>query len=180
MGEVGRWIRAKPGAAGSEEAPTFQRKVGASAYLHSKYADSPRPSATPLINAGGKIRSALTGAFLCDSFLIISASLVVWPSVLQSGMDTVSAPGCNIVAPVQNEMLNIMRAISAHLIFHNGPPFFGGQYSMIPGFVLFLDGKCLDSSRSDYRKLDNGYCRGRALTGPWGKLSFALALLEKI
>ena len=55
MGEVARWIRAKPGAAGSEEVPTFQRKVGISEYLLRKYSDSPRPSGTPLINAGGKI-----------------------------------------------------------------------------------------------------------------------------
>ena len=34
--------------------PTFRRKVGITAYLLCKYADSPRPSATPLINAGGK------------------------------------------------------------------------------------------------------------------------------
>ena len=56
MGEVGRWIRAKPGATGSEGVPTFHRKVGIFAYWLRKYADSPRPSATPLINAGGKIR----------------------------------------------------------------------------------------------------------------------------
>ena len=55
MGEVARWIRAKPGAAGSEGVPTFQRKVGISKYLLRKYSDSPRPSGTPLINAGGKI-----------------------------------------------------------------------------------------------------------------------------
>ena len=55
MGEVARWIRAKPGAAGSEGVPTFQRKVGISEYLLRKYSDSPRPSGTPLINAGGKI-----------------------------------------------------------------------------------------------------------------------------
>jgi hypothetical protein len=55
MGEVARWIRAKPGAAGSEGVPTFQRKVGISEYLLCKYSDSPRPSGTPLINAGGKI-----------------------------------------------------------------------------------------------------------------------------
>ena len=57
MGEVARWIRAKPGAAGSEGVPTFQRKVGISEYLRSKYSDSPRPSGTPLINAGGKMRA---------------------------------------------------------------------------------------------------------------------------
>ena len=89
--------------------------------------------------------------------------------MLQPGMDTVPTPGCNIVAPVQNEMLNIMRAISAHLIFHNGPPFFGGQYSMIPGLVLFLDGKCLDSGRTDNENLitaivGNGYGRSAGYT----------------
>ena len=35
--------------------PVFRRKTGFSEYLHSKYSDSPRPSATPLINEGGKI-----------------------------------------------------------------------------------------------------------------------------
>ena len=60
MGEVARWIRAKPGAAGSEGVPTFQRKVGISEYLPCKYSDSPRPSGTPLINAGGKILGSLT------------------------------------------------------------------------------------------------------------------------
>ena len=54
MGEVARWIRAKPGAAGSEGVPTFHRKVGISEYLLCKYSDSPRPSGTPLINAGGQ------------------------------------------------------------------------------------------------------------------------------
>ena len=54
MGEVARRLQAKPGAAGSEGVPTFQRKVGISVYLRSKYTDSPRPSGTPLINAGGK------------------------------------------------------------------------------------------------------------------------------
>ena len=34
--------------------PAFQRKAGISVYLQSKYTDSPRPSATPLINVGGK------------------------------------------------------------------------------------------------------------------------------
>ena len=58
-------------------------------------------------------------------------------------MDTVSAPGSKIFPPVQNEMLNIMRTIPAHLIFHSGPPFYGEQYSMTPVFVLILDGKCL-------------------------------------
>ena len=53
--QVARWIWAKPGAAGSEGVPTFQRKVGISEYLLRKYSDSPRPSGTPLINAGGKI-----------------------------------------------------------------------------------------------------------------------------
>ena len=60
MGEVALWIRAKPGAAGSEGVPTFHRKVGISEYLLRKYSDSPRPSGTPLINAGGKILVALT------------------------------------------------------------------------------------------------------------------------
>ena len=59
MGEVARWLQAKPGAAGSEGVPTFQRKVGISEYLRSKYSDSPRPSGTPLINEGGKIGSSL-------------------------------------------------------------------------------------------------------------------------
>ena len=169
MGEVGRWIRAKPGAAGSEGVPTFQRKVGASAYLRSKYADSPRPSATPPHKCGGQDPKCFDRRFLCDSFLIISAGFVVRSSVLQPGMDTVPTPGCNIVAPVQNEMLNIMCTISAHLIFHNGPPFFGGQYNMIPGIVLFLDGKCLDSGRTDNKNLitdivGNGYGRSAGCT----------------
>ena len=60
MGEVARWIQVKPGAAGSEGVPTFLRKVGISEYLRSKYSDSPRPSGTPLINAGGKNRGSLT------------------------------------------------------------------------------------------------------------------------
>ena len=60
MGEVARWIRAKPGAAGSEGVPTFLRKVGISEYLLCKYSGSPRPSATPLINEGGKIVGSLT------------------------------------------------------------------------------------------------------------------------
>ena len=34
--------------------PVFQRKTGISEYLLRKYSDSPRPSGTPLINAGGK------------------------------------------------------------------------------------------------------------------------------
>ena len=33
---------------------TFHRKVGHPEYLLRKYSDSPRPSGTPLINAGGK------------------------------------------------------------------------------------------------------------------------------
>ena len=34
--------------------PVFLRKTGFSEYLRCKYSDSPRPSGTPLINAGGK------------------------------------------------------------------------------------------------------------------------------
>ena len=34
--------------------PVFHRKTGFSEYLQRKYSDSPRPSGTPLINAGGK------------------------------------------------------------------------------------------------------------------------------
>ena len=34
--------------------PVFHRKTGFSEYLRCKYSDSPRPSGTPLINAGGK------------------------------------------------------------------------------------------------------------------------------
>ena len=34
--------------------PVFHRKTGFYAYLQRKYADSPRPSGTPLVNAGGK------------------------------------------------------------------------------------------------------------------------------
>ena len=34
--------------------PAFRRKEGISEYLLRKYSDSPRPSGTPLINAGGK------------------------------------------------------------------------------------------------------------------------------
>ena len=36
--------------------PPPKQVAGICAYLRSKYADSPRPSGTPLINAGGKIR----------------------------------------------------------------------------------------------------------------------------
>ena len=39
--------------------PVFHRKTGFSEYLRCKYSDSPRPSATPLINAGGKNRTFL-------------------------------------------------------------------------------------------------------------------------
>ena len=47
---------AKSEATGSEGFfPIFYRKSGISEYLRCKYSDSPRPSATPLINAGGKI-----------------------------------------------------------------------------------------------------------------------------
>ena len=35
--------------------PIFNRKSGIYEYLLRKYSNSPRPSATPLINAGGKI-----------------------------------------------------------------------------------------------------------------------------
>ena len=35
----------------------FHGKTGFSEYLLRKYSDSPRPSATPLINAGGKKRT---------------------------------------------------------------------------------------------------------------------------
>ena len=46
----------KSGATGSEGFfPIFYRKSGISEYLLRKYSNSPRPSATPLINAGGKI-----------------------------------------------------------------------------------------------------------------------------
>ena len=34
--------------------PAFHGKAGISEYLLRKYSDSPRPAATPLINAGGK------------------------------------------------------------------------------------------------------------------------------
>jgi len=55
MGEVARWVRAKPGAIVTEEVlPVFYRKTGFSEYLRCKYSDSPRPAGTPLINAGGK------------------------------------------------------------------------------------------------------------------------------
>ena len=37
-----------------EGVPTFLKKVGISEYLLCKYSGSPRPSATPLINEGGK------------------------------------------------------------------------------------------------------------------------------
>ena len=47
---------AKSEATGSEGFfPIFNRKSGISEYLLRKYSGSPRPSATPLINAGGKI-----------------------------------------------------------------------------------------------------------------------------
>ena len=52
----GRW----PSEARSEGVHTFLRKVGISEYLLCKYSDSPRPSATPLINEGGKIVGSLT------------------------------------------------------------------------------------------------------------------------
>ena len=52
----GRW----PSEARSEGVPTFLRKVGISEYLQCKYSGSPRPSATPLINEGGKIVGSLT------------------------------------------------------------------------------------------------------------------------
>ena len=58
--QVRRIRKKQPGAAGSEGVPTFQRKVGISEYLRSKYSDSPRPSGTPLINEGGKIWGSLT------------------------------------------------------------------------------------------------------------------------
>ena len=46
---------------GSEGAfPIFGRKSGISEYLLRKYSNSPRPSATPLINAGGKIGAFFT------------------------------------------------------------------------------------------------------------------------
>ena len=54
MGEVARWIRAKPGAAGSEGVPTFLRKVGISEYLRSKYSDSPPPFGHPPHKCGGQ------------------------------------------------------------------------------------------------------------------------------
>ena len=56
----GRW----PSEARSEGVPTFLRKVGTSEYLLCKYSGSPRPSATPLINEGGKI----VGSFLYMDF----------------------------------------------------------------------------------------------------------------
>ena len=47
---------AESGATGSEGFfPIFDRKSGIYEYLLRKYSNSPRPSATPLINAGGKI-----------------------------------------------------------------------------------------------------------------------------
>ena len=49
---------AKSEATGSEGFfPIFIRKSGIFEYLLRKYSGSPRPSATPLINAGGKIGS---------------------------------------------------------------------------------------------------------------------------
>ena len=45
IGEVARWIRAKPGAAGTEGFPSFLRKEGML---------PPALRATPLINVGGK------------------------------------------------------------------------------------------------------------------------------
>jgi len=42
--------------------PVFLRKTGFSEYLLCKYSDSPRPSGTPLINAGGK-RTAFSCGF---------------------------------------------------------------------------------------------------------------------
>ena len=48
IGEVSRWIRAKPGAAGTEGFPSFRRKEGML---------PPALRATPLINEGGKAYS---------------------------------------------------------------------------------------------------------------------------
>ena len=64
IGEVARWIRAKPGAAGTEGFPSFLRKEGML---------PPALRATPLINVGGKSQTfrhrknapcVLHGAFL--------------------------------------------------------------------------------------------------------------------
>ena len=65
----------KSGATGSEGFfPIFNRKSGISEYLLHKYSGSPRPSATPLINAGGKIGGffdSLRGLCLCYFFCFI-------------------------------------------------------------------------------------------------------------
>ena len=54
MGEVARWFRAKPGAIVTEGAWPFLWETGFFEYLQGKYSDSPRPTGTPLVNAGGK------------------------------------------------------------------------------------------------------------------------------
>ena len=52
--------------------PIIHRKTEFSEYLRCKYSDSPRPSGTPLINAGGKnatfldsLKRPLTGSLEC-------------------------------------------------------------------------------------------------------------------
>ena len=54
--------------------PVFLGKTGLSEYLQRKYSDSPRPSGTPLINAGGK-----KSAFL-DSLRAIPAGMALFAS----------------------------------------------------------------------------------------------------
>ncbi len=44
--------------------PVFHRKTGFFEYLQRKYSNSPRPSGTPLINAGGKKTSLPESLFL--------------------------------------------------------------------------------------------------------------------
>ena len=64
----------KSGATGSEGFfPIFNRKSGISEYLLHKYSGSPRPSATPLINAGGKIESFFD-SLNCDIICVLRAA----------------------------------------------------------------------------------------------------------
>ena len=65
----GRW----PSVARSEGVPVFHRKMGFPEYFLRKYSDSPRPSGTPLINAGGKeslLTSSKSRSICCGSYAI--------------------------------------------------------------------------------------------------------------
>ena len=60
MGEVGRWIRAQPGAAGSEGVCLFALQTGV----------LPPAFGTPLINAGGKKQKRKTARSRCSGLLL--------------------------------------------------------------------------------------------------------------